>query len=116
MYCPTCQNQNNKNALFCKSCGTKLYHPQQEKKSRNSVSDKLLIIFCFVFFLFSFAKFAVNFVGFGSGSYTIYHSLLVLCDVSIILPAMAIKNKALKFICVILISLVIIYGNWWRFI
>ena len=29
MNSPTCQSQNEKQAQFCRKCGTKLYHQQQ---------------------------------------------------------------------------------------
>ena len=120
MYCPTCQSANEKNALFCKSCGTKLYHSQQETISpnnetisRNGVSDKLLIIYCIAIFIGPIAIFAINRLinkWYDGPAYYFFYFLFLLPFIASILPALAIKNKKLKAIAVILASLAIISG------
>ena len=117
MYCPTCQSPNEKNAQFCKSCGTKLYHPQHEQTSSNGGADKLLIIFFVVAFIVIIAQSAINIFFDGWRDLPIkyfYYALNILLNISFVLPALAIKNKTLKIIGIILASLLIItkvYGS-----
>ena len=118
MECPICQSQNEKNAQFCKNCGTKLHYLQQEKLSKNDVSGTLLIIFIIVFVVTGFASQAI----FSFFEYPKYYEaplsyiwffLHTLQDISCILPALAIKNLNLKIIGIVLTSILVIFLGYY---
>ena len=109
MYCPNCQDQNEKDALFCKNCGAELYLPQQE--TNDNTSSILLIIYLAIIMFGGIAQqlmttlvddwyqTPVSFVDYVIG---------FISSACIILPALAIKNTTLRLIGIIMSSLLIV--------
>ena len=109
MYCPNCKNPNEKDALFCKNCDTELYHPQQETNNNTSI---LLIIYLAIILLSSIVQHLLAMLVddwyYQTPVRFVYHVIGFISSACIILPALAIKNKTLKLIGIIMSSLLIV--------
>jgi len=92
MYCSSCQNQNEKNAQFCKNCGTKLLHPP--KKSENDILSNILL-FVFTVIVCACAYPLSNRPAFVS-TYAYFLFMLIISILPIIAVILTIKNKSLK--------------------
>jgi hypothetical protein len=111
MYCPKCQSLNEENVQFCRICGSNLHYQQVENQS-NDVSSTLLVVFIAIAFVCQIAQFAIQSLVPNWYSSPIKHvlgCLWIVNSISWILPALAIKNKVLKIVGIILVSLLVIY-------
>ena len=110
MYCPNCQDQNEKDALFCKNCDTELHHPQQE--TNDNTSNILLIIYLAIILLSGIAQQLMTTLVddwyYQTSVSFVYHVIGFISFACIILPALAIKNTTLKIIGIVMASLLIV--------
>jgi hypothetical protein len=117
MYCQKCQTQNEESAQFCRNCGANLRYTQQEVKTENDVSSTLLFVYILIAFFGAIVNFTITkFAGsYWEGSWRyVMGAIWLISNISLILPALAIKNKSLKIIGIIFAAIVIIfhaYGN-----
>jgi hypothetical protein len=115
MNCLRCNTPNEEGAKFCKNCGMDLtYTPFQENKN-SKFSDTFLIIFICIGFVSSIANYAIEILV--ENSYVnptkFYRSaLLILQNISFILIPLAIKNKSIKIIGLILILIMVVYWTY----
>ena len=117
MYCPNCQEQNGKDALFCKNCGTELYHPQQE--TNDNTSSILLIIYLAIIMFSGIAQQLLTTLvedWYQTPVRFVYYVIGFISSACIILPALAIKNKTLKLIGIIMSSLLIVVMSLYRYV
>ena len=110
MDCQKCQIQNEENAQFCRNCGTNLRIIVESKTSNNT--DTLLLIFIIIAFVSAAVQFVMqklipNWYE-GTAKY-IQGVLWILQNISFVLIAIAIKNKSLKTVGIIITVLMIIY-------
>ena len=112
MNCLRCNTPNEEGAKFCKNCGMDLtYTPFQENQNSNP-SDTFLIIFISIGFLSAIAQFAIEkLVDNWYESPTKYYrsALWILQNLSFILIPLAIKNKSIKIIGLIITLIMVIY-------
>lgn len=109
MLCPKCFQENDDNALFCKHCGSKLV--KQESTSDN-LSSILLLVWVIIFFVAGgiqtlITKFVDDW--YLGGWRTFYFLICVVFNVSNILPAVAIKNKTMKIVAIVLVAIPTLY-------
>lgn len=113
MYCPKCQNQNEETAQFCRNCGTNLYFSQHETKTENDVSSTLLLVYILIAFFAAIVQLVIQRVfsiSYWESPWRYIMGLIwIISNISMILPALAIKNKSLKIIGIIFAALMIIY-------
>ena len=114
MNCPKCQNQNEETAQFCKNCGLNLHYTQPINNG-NDTSSILLLVFILIALVSAISQFALQKLVVhwyeGTTKYLI-GSIWILQNFNLILPALAIKNKTLKIIGIVLISILIIYQGY----
>jgi len=123
MNCFNCQNQNEKNALFCKECGTNLYSPQKgiisntfETSVEKSNPDKSNVFLIVSVGIMLAANISIRIIQatvsdwwmLGIWRYII-DCLWLLQSAIWVLPALAIRNKNLKIIGFILCLVVAIW-------
>jgi hypothetical protein len=114
MYCPKCQSQNEETAQFCRNCGSNLRY-SQEVSNNNDTSSLLLLVFILITLILNIANFAIEKLvdnWYEGATRYVHGSLWLLGNISYILPALAIKNKTLKIIGIILVSMLIIYWGY----
>jgi hypothetical protein len=114
MYCPKCQSQNEETAKFCRNCGSNLHYSQEVNNSKDT-SSLLLFVFILITLISEIAQFAIQKLidnWYESPAKYVQGSLWLLQYVSFILPAIAIKNKTLKIIGIILVLMLIIYWGY----
>lgn len=111
MNCPKCQTQNDENAQFCRNCGTNM-NIILESKPNDRTADTLLIIFIIIAFISGISQFAIETLdtNWDEGATKYLHGgFLILKNLSIILIAIAIKNKPLKITAIIITVLLVSY-------
>lgn len=112
MNCLRCNTPNEEGAKFCKNCGMDLtYTPSQENQNSKS-SDTFLIIFISIAFVSAIAQFAIEkLVENWYESPTKYYrsALWILQNLSFILIPLAIKNKSIKIIGLIITLIMVVY-------
>lgn len=110
MICPKCNRENEDGALFCRHCGSSM-NPVQKPKESN-ISSVLILVWVIAVAVLSLATYC--YTGFIDNWYrdakTGYVILRLIHNVVMILPALAIKNKVMKIVGIIVMSLMII---WW---
>ena len=111
MYCPICQNQIEDGAQFCSNCGTSLrYAPEQ--KQDNNVSSIMLLAYILILFLITIIQVIIEkiFPSLYETSWKYVFGLLwIISNISLILPALAIKNTYLKIAGIAIASIWIFY-------
>lgn len=109
MLCPKCFQENDDNALFCKHCGSKLV--KQESTSDN-LSSILLLVWAIIFFVAGGIQTLITTLVddwyFGSWR-TFYFLVCAVHNASNILPAIAIKNKTMKIVAIVLVAIPTLY-------
>jgi len=110
MYCPNCQSQNEENAQFCRNCGSNLWYTPDLKQD----NDVLLLVYILIAFFAAVVQFVIQRVFsisyFGKSPWIYVMGLIwIISNISLILPALAIKNKSLKIIGIIFAAIIIIY-------
>lgn len=113
MYCQKCQTQNGESAQFCKNCGTNL-HYTQEFKGKNDMSNILLIAYIIGVLILDLTQIALRElfdVWHDEQMKYVYIAVTMLRNIVFVLPALAIKDKTLKIIGIVVASLLIAY--WW---
>ncbi len=112
MKCPNCNHENDASARFCRNCGRDLSPTPSSDGSENS--SVLLLIFISIMFCSSLIELCIRtFVDNWytiEGIYGICTLLWIVRNISVILPALAIKQKPLKIAGVIL---AIIYAGYY---
>ena len=111
MNCLRCNTQNEEGAKFCKNCGMDMTYTPSKENSNSKSSDTLLIIFVFIAFVSAIVNFAIEKLVDWYESPTKYFrgSSLLLQNLSFILIPIAIRNKALKIIGIIITAIMVIY-------
>jgi hypothetical protein len=113
MYCQKCQTQNEESAQFCRNCGANLRYTQTETKTGNDVSSTLLLVYILITFFAAVVQLVIQRVfsiPYWEGGWKYVMGLIwLISNISLILPALAIKNKSLKIIGIIFAAIVIIY-------
>lgn len=116
MYCQKCQTQNEESAQFCRNCGANLSYTQQELKTGNDVSSTLLLVYILVAFFAAIVQFLLQRafeISYWETPWKYAMGLIwLITNISMILPALAIKNKSLKVIGIIFAALMIIYHSY----
>lgn len=109
MLCPKCFQENDDNALFCKHCGKKLV---KEEHVSDKLSNILLLAFAVTFFVTNVIQdLIVAFVdGWYHGWRVVYFLIGIVQMIACLLPAIAIKNKALKTGAIVLVAIPLLYG------
>jgi hypothetical protein len=110
MICPRCSTPNDEDSRYCKNCGANFY-PLMEQRAEKT-TDTLLFIFILVAFVSSFAHFAIQKINTrwyeGQAKYII-GVFWVLLNLSYLMVAIAIRNKNLKIIGLIVTAILVIY-------
>jgi len=112
MICPKCNRENEDGALFCRHCGSSM-NPTPEKES-NTSSILILVWIVAVAILSITSHLYTRFVDdwFEGSSKMLYIGIQIIHNIIMILPAFTIKNKSIKIVGIILMSLLIM---WWLF-
>jgi hypothetical protein len=113
MHCPKCQFQNEENAQFCRNCGTNLHAPQVQQNQGNDNSSTLLLVYILVAFFVVIVQFVIQrtfSMSYWETPWKYVRGIIgLISGFSIILPALAIKNRQLKIIGIILAALLALY-------
>ena len=113
MYCQKCQTQNEESAQFCRNCGANLRNTRQGLKTGNDVSSSLLFVYILIVFFAAIVQLVLQRVFpisyFESYWKYVMGSIWLISNISLILPALAIKNKSLKIIGIIFAAIIIIF-------
>ena len=110
MNCPKCNRENEEGAMYCRHCGSPM-HPVENAES--NTSSILLLIWVVVTCVTSLATMLINnFTSWYSDGSTkmLYIGIQIIQNIACLLPAIAIKNKILKIIGIIIMSILVI---WW---
>ncbi len=107
MICSKCSTINEENANSCINCGENLQSPKNE----SLFSNKLLFAFVIAFAAFTLIDLILNicFMGENYNSFGIYiiHAVAAFKQITLILPALAINNKAFKKSAVIIMAITV---------
>ena len=109
---PKCETEFLEGAKYCQKCGANLGDPQQIIKEKKNLQCQLLLIFIIITFVCVQVQFLINELidnWYNSPLRYIYGAFMILHHISIILPALVIKNKTLKIIGIIFAAIVILY-------
>lgn len=113
MNCLRCNTPNEEGAKFCKNCGMDMNYTPSNENTDSKSSDNLLFIYLCLFFVIRFvAQTAIEILvdnWYESPTKYIRSSLWILSNLSLILIPLAIKNKSLKIVGLIITSIMIIY-------
>ena len=119
MYCQKCQAQNEEHAQFCGNCGTNLRYTQQNLFTADNVSSALLLVYILIAFFSSVFQLiiqrALEIAYWESPWKYVMGGIWLISNVSLILPALAIKNMILKIVGIIFAVIVIIYHAYGNF-
>lgn len=109
MNCPKCNRENEDSALFCRYCGSSLKPIEKKDSNTSNVILFVWIILIGVFSIgtFLYTRFYNNWYEEGR---VVYVAIQIMHNLIMILPSLAIKDKTLKIIG-ILISICFII--WW---
>lgn len=109
MNCPKCNRENEDSALFCIHCGSSLKPVEMKESNFSNVILFIWVILKVVFSvgIFLYRTFYDNWYEDGRGFYV---ALQIMNNLTLILPSLAIKNKTLKIIGIILSACLV---NWW---
>lgn len=109
MNCPKCNRENEDSALFCRYCGSSLKPIEKKDSNTSNVILFVWIILISVFSIgtFLYTRFYNNWYEEGRVAYV---AIQIMHNLIMILPSLAIKDKTLKIIG-ILISICLII--WW---
>lgn len=112
MHCPKCYLENDENALFCRHCGSPMKLEPKTKES--NISSILIMIWVAATAFFQITQeLLVHFVPDWYQTipivfiYTVIHIIELSAN---ILPVFAIKNKPMKIVSLVIMSLLI---TWW---
>ncbi len=112
MKCPNCNHENDATARFCRNCGRDLSNSPAPDGSENS--SVLLLVFISIMFCSGLIQLCITtFVDnwyTTKGIYGICTLLWIVNNISMLLPALAIKQKPLKIVGLIL---AIIYAGYY---
>ncbi|MFI5405468.1 MAG: zinc ribbon domain-containing protein [Nitrososphaerales archaeon] len=111
MNCLRCNTPNEEGAKFCKNCGMDL-HTTLEAKANTKTSDTLLIVFVSIVFVTAVAQFAMQKLvdnWYESPTKYIQGALWILQNLCFILIPLAIRNKSLKIVGLIITLIMVVY-------
>lgn len=104
MICPKCNRENEDGALFCRHCGSSM-NPVPEKES--NTSSVLILVWIIAVAILTIIS-DLHRIFFYDLFYT---GIQIINNIIMILPAFTIKNKKIKIVGIIIITLLIM----WRF-
>lgn len=108
MNCLYCNKENENGAKFCKHCGIDMnYKPETEDKNKK-LSDILLFVFIVTAFICQVARYIIiKCFDFSSVEY-LWTGLNIIGIFSYVLIPLSIKDKTLKIVGIVIISIFII--------
>ncbi len=106
MNCLRCNTQNEEVAKFCKNCGMDMSYTPSIKNTNSKSSDTFLIIYISTFLFIEASDFVFSRM---LGLYNIYYFIFILKFLSLILIPLAIKNKTMKIIGIIIAIINIVF-------
>lgn len=109
MNCLKCNRENEDGALFCRYCGSSL-RPIEKKDSNTSSSILfvwIVLVGVFNVGIFLYTSFYTNWYVEGRW---VYVAIQIMDNLIMILPSLAIKNRTLKIIGILISACLII---WW---
>ncbi|WP_420574722.1 zinc ribbon domain-containing protein [Kordia sp.] len=115
MNCPNCRTEITGIQQFCMNCGTSLFPTKESNSSKTS--DTFIMIFLSFLFFSELIRFALQKIipnWYESPTKLLFIGLNLISGISVILLALAIKEKNKKTIAIILAALhalYIIYSN-----
>lgn len=104
MICPKCNRENEDGALFCRHCGSSMNLVPEKESNTSSVLILVWIIAVAILTIIS----DLHRIFFYDLLYT---GIQIINNIIMILPAFTIKNKKIKIVGIIIITLLIM----WRF-
>lgn len=110
MNCPKCNRENEEGALYCRYCGS-LMHQSENKES--NLSTVLLFVWVIATCVLSLINNLITELAdnwYGSSVKIVVYGIFVLQNLIMLLPVVAIKNKTLKIIGIVVMSISVI---WW---
>lgn len=109
MNCQKCNRENEDSALFCRYCGSPLKPIEKNASKFTSVIILVWIILTGVFSIgtYLYTRFYDNWYEEGRG---VYVAIQIMHNLIMILPSLAIKDKNLKIIGILISTCLII---WW---
>lgn len=111
MNCLHCNALNENDANFCKNCGAEL-HLSVEQVSNSKTPETLLLVFLLITFITTAAQFGMQKIienWFQRPTRYIQGFLWIVQNLSFIMVALAIKNKELKIVALVVTSVMVIY-------
>lgn len=112
MNCLRCNTPNEEGAKFCKNCGTDMTYTPYSEETDSKTSDFFLIIYIGISFVLYIANFAIEELvenWYESPTKYIRASLWIIQNLSVLLIPLAIKNKNLKIVGLIITAIMVIY-------
>lgn len=109
MLCPKCFQENDDNALFCKYCGSKLI---KQQSTSDNLSRMLLLVWAIIIFVAGGILTLITTLvddWYSSNWRTFYFLVCAIRNVSNILPAIAIKDRTMKIIVIVLVAIPTLY-------
>ena len=111
MNCPKCNHENEDGAMFCRNCGSPM---RVVEKNESNVSSILLLIWviasCVLYIgRMIFEELFPEWWDYSWGMW-VQSMFAIATHINCILPALAIKNKTMKFVGIIVMSIMVI---WW---
>ena len=120
MYCQKCHTQLTEleeSAQFCRNCGANLRCVQEISKPESNVSSVLLLVFIVIALVISIINVSITKLVYNwyfTEMRYVVTGLWIINGISLILPALAIRNKPMKIIGIVIASILImwnIYSN-----
>ena len=111
MNCLRCNTPNEAGAKFCRNCGTNL-HTTFQANANNKTSDILLIIFVIIAFITTAVQFLIEKLAdnwYESPTKYYYGALWILQNLCFILIPLAIKDKSIKIIGLIITMIIVAF-------
>lgn len=111
MNCLHCNALNENDANFCKNCGAEL-HLSVEQVSNSKTPETLLLVFLLITFTTTAAQFGLQKIvdnWYQRPTRYIQGLLWIVQNLSFIMVPLAIKNKELKIVALVVTSALVIY-------
>ncbi len=112
MNCLRCNTENEEGVKFCKNCGMDMTFTPSKENTNSKLSDTFLIVFISIAVVCAIAQFAIQKLvdnWYESPTKYFQGSLWLLQNLSFILIPIAIRNKTLKIIGIIITAIMVIY-------
>ena len=110
MNCPKCNRENEDGAMYCRFCGSPMHQSENKESNFSTVLLFVWVIATCVLSLINqlITKLAGNW--YESSVKIVVYGVFILQNLITLLPVFAIKNKTLKIIGIVVMSIMVI---WW---